>query len=39
MLENIHNMKEALPELWKSDRKSADVGYSGKVAVETPVTA
>lgn len=39
VLENIHNMKEAIPELWKSDRKSVDVGYSGKVAVETPVTA
>ncbi|KAF8096042.1 hypothetical protein N665_0319s0058 [Sinapis alba] len=38
-LENIHNMKEALPELWESDRKSSDVGYSGKVAVETSVRA
>uniref|UniRef100_A0A1J3D9I5 Uncharacterized protein C24B11.05 n=1 Tax=Noccaea caerulescens TaxID=107243 RepID=A0A1J3D9I5_NOCCA len=38
-LESIHNMKEALPELWESDRKSSDVGYSGKVAVETSVTA
>ncbi|ESQ40139.1 hypothetical protein EUTSA_v10014335mg [Eutrema salsugineum] len=38
-LESIHNMKEALPELWESDMKSSDVGYSGKVAVETSVTA
>ncbi|CAG7891098.1 unnamed protein product [Brassica rapa] len=38
-LENIHNIKEALPELWESDRKSSDVGYSGKVAVETSVRA
>nr|AAM65114.1 unknown [Arabidopsis thaliana] len=38
-LENIHNMKEAIPELWESDRKSSDVGYSGKVAVETSVRA
>ncbi|KAG7549217.1 HAD-like superfamily [Arabidopsis thaliana x Arabidopsis arenosa] len=38
-LENIHNMKEAIPELWEADRKSPDVGYSGKVAVETSVRA
>ncbi|XP_010423885.1 PREDICTED: uncharacterized protein C24B11.05-like isoform X1 [Camelina sativa] len=38
-LENIHNLKEAIPELWESDMKSPDVGYSGKVAVETSVTA
>ncbi|KAL1200547.1 hypothetical protein V5N11_032948 [Cardamine amara subsp. amara] len=38
-LENIHNLKEAIPELWESARKSPDVGYSGKVAVETFVRA
>lgn len=38
-LESIHNIKEALPELWISVKKSSEVGYSGKVAVETSVTA
>ncbi|KAE8720540.1 hypothetical protein F3Y22_tig00019080pilonHSYRG00001 [Hibiscus syriacus] len=37
-LESIHNMKQALPELWETDMKS-EVGYSGQVAVETSVTA
>lgn len=38
-LESIHNIREALPELWNVENKS-DVGYSGKVAVEiTSVTA
>ncbi|KAJ4704656.1 Haloacid dehalogenase-like hydrolase [Melia azedarach] len=37
-LESIHNIKEAIPELWESDMKS-EVGYPGKVAVETSVTA
>ncbi|GLT79193.1 hypothetical protein SLA2020_506890 [Shorea laevis] len=37
-LESIHNIKEALPELWEADRKS-EVGYSGQVPVETSVTA
>ncbi|KAK1561864.1 hypothetical protein Q3G72_002054 [Acer saccharum] len=37
-LESIHNIKEAIPELWEADKKS-EVGYSGKVAVETSVTA
>lgn len=36
-LESIHNIREAIPELWKADMK--EVGYSGKVAVETSVTA
>lgn len=35
--ESIHNLKEALPELWETD-KVAEVNYSG-VAVETSVTA
>ncbi|PON76106.1 HAD hydrolase, subfamily IA [Trema orientale] len=38
-LESIHNIREALPELWEVDRKSAEVDYPGKVAVETSVTA
>ncbi|XP_044494905.1 uncharacterized protein LOC123217895 [Mangifera indica] len=37
-LESIHYIKEAIPELWEADMKS-EVGYSGKVPVETPVTA
>lgn len=39
-LESIHNMKEAIPELWKAENKVSDGGYnSGKVVVETSVTA
>ncbi|GMJ03114.1 hypothetical protein like AT5G02230 [Hibiscus trionum] len=37
-LESIHNMKQALPELWETDMKS-EVSYSGQVTVETSVTA
>lgn len=37
-LESIHNLREALPELWEDDLKS-EVSYSGAVAVETSVTA
>lgn len=37
-LENIHNLREAIPELWEFEVKS-EVGYSDKVAVETTVTA
>ncbi|MBA0849678.1 hypothetical protein Goshw_019134 [Gossypium schwendimanii] len=37
-LESIHNIKQALPELWETDVKS-DVSYAGQVAVETPVIA
>ncbi|KAK9154320.1 hypothetical protein Sjap_001800 [Stephania japonica] len=38
-LESIHNIREALPELWEANDKS-DVKYSsGKVAIETSVTA
>ncbi|CAN4080671.1 unnamed protein product [Withania somnifera] len=36
-LESIHNIREALPQLWEVDRL-AEVNYSG-VAVETSVTA
>ncbi|XP_052174284.1 uncharacterized protein C24B11.05 [Diospyros lotus] len=37
-LESIHNIREALPELWDAD-KMPEVSYPGKVAVETSVTA
>lgn len=36
-LESIHNIREALPELWEADEKSESVVYSGQVA--TPVEA
>lgn len=39
-LESIHNIREALPELWEADNKKIpEVSYNGKVAVETFVTA
>ncbi|XP_058109609.1 uncharacterized protein LOC131252868 [Magnolia sinica] len=38
-LESIHNIREAVPELWEEAEKSKAVRYSGKVAIETPVTA
>lgn len=39
-LESIHNLREAIPELWEGD-KIANVSYtgSGVVTVETSVTA
>ncbi|KAK1272091.1 hypothetical protein QJS04_geneDACA021591 [Acorus gramineus] len=37
-LESIHNIREALPELWDGEGKP-DVQYKGKVAIETFVTA
>ncbi|KAE9622180.1 putative pyridoxal phosphatase [Lupinus albus] len=37
-LESIHNLREAVPELWEADIKS-DVTYTAKLAVETFVTA
>lgn len=37
-LESIHNLREALPELW-ADAEKEDVRYSGNVAIETSVTA
>ncbi|XWS55648.1 hypothetical protein CRYUN_Cryun09bG0019200 [Craigia yunnanensis] len=36
-LESIHNIKQALPELWENDVKS-EVNYPGQVAVGTSVT-
>ncbi|ERN07931.1 uncharacterized protein C24B11.05 [Amborella trichopoda] len=39
-LKSIHNIREALPELWESEKMDETVKYpSGKVAIETPVTA
>ncbi|KAG8647643.1 uncharacterized protein LOC110622045 [Manihot esculenta] len=36
-LESIHNLREAVPELWEAEIKTD--GYPAKVARETPVTA
>ncbi|PIA60369.1 hypothetical protein AQUCO_00300100v1 [Aquilegia coerulea] len=38
-LESIHNIREALPELWEAGEKSEKVTYSGKLALETSVEA
>lgn len=38
-LESIHNIKEALPELWDEAEKTKEVEYSNKMAIETSVTA
>ena len=38
-LESIHNIKEALPELWEANDKSEGIKYSKKVAIETSVKA
>ncbi|KAJ7961403.1 Haloacid dehalogenase-like hydrolase [Quillaja saponaria] len=38
-LESIHNLREALPELWEADRKTEVANYPGKLAVEAYVTA
>ncbi|KAK9123953.1 hypothetical protein Sjap_013555 [Stephania japonica] len=38
-LESIHNIKEALPELWETEDKSEKVRYSGEVAMAASVTA
>ncbi|CAL0304486.1 unnamed protein product [Lupinus luteus] len=37
-LENIHNLKQAVPELWEGDIKS-EIDYPTKLAMETFVTA
>ncbi|KAK9016256.1 hypothetical protein V6N11_078759 [Hibiscus sabdariffa] len=37
-LESIHNIKQALPELWETEMKS-EVNYPGQITVETSVTA
>ncbi|KAM7258071.1 hypothetical protein ACFE04_013812 [Oxalis oulophora] len=38
-LESIHNMKEALPELWDAYKIAQNHEYSEQVGVETPVKA
>ncbi|KAK3163139.1 hypothetical protein QOZ80_1BG0098120 [Eleusine coracana subsp. coracana] len=38
-LESLHNMKEALPELWVEAEKDEDVRKSSKVGIETSVIA
>ncbi|OWM81805.1 uncharacterized protein LOC116192867 [Punica granatum] len=39
-LESIHNLREAIPQLWEASEKKSEVSsISGKVAVETSVTA
>ncbi|CAN6471756.1 unnamed protein product [Victoria cruziana] len=38
-LENIHNLKEALPALWEGKEKAEKVRYPAGVAIETSVTA
>lgn len=38
-LESIHNIREALPELWEEAEKPEDIRYTSKVTIETPVTA
>eukprot|EP00262_Sarcandra_glabra_P009799 TRINITY_DN24404_c0_g1_i1.p1 TRINITY_DN24404_c0_g1~~TRINITY_DN24404_c0_g1_i1.p1 ORF type:complete len:331 (-),score=43.53 TRINITY_DN24404_c0_g1_i1:256-1101(-) len=38
-LESLHNIREALPDLWDDEEKSEKVRYPGKVAIETFVTA
>ncbi|KAI3772313.1 hypothetical protein L6452_03495 [Arctium lappa] len=38
-LESIHNIREALPELWESVMKAKDVCDSQKIAIETYVKA
>ncbi|WCJ28316.1 Haloacid dehalogenase-like hydrolase (HAD) superfamily protein [Euphorbia peplus] len=37
-LESIHNLKEAIPQLWEAEIKS-EIGYGNKLARETQVTA
>lgn len=37
-LESIHNLREAIPELWEAD-KLTETNYSAGVAVETSVIA
>jgi putative hydrolase of the HAD superfamily len=39
-LESIHNIREALPELWEAiDEESGSIQYTRKIAIETPVKA
>lgn len=38
-LVSLHNIKEAMPELWKEGEQTGDVRYAEKIAIETPVIA
>ncbi|KAJ4850682.1 hypothetical protein Tsubulata_027907 [Turnera subulata] len=38
-LESIHNMKEALPDLWEANKSRETIEYTGKIAIETSVRA
>ncbi|KAG5238232.1 hypothetical protein OIU76_014738 [Salix suchowensis] len=38
-LESIHNMKEALSDLWEAEDKTEARSFAGKVSMETTVTA
>ncbi|CAA6656805.1 unnamed protein product [Spirodela intermedia] len=38
-LESIHNIREALPELWEGAERAEDVVHPAKVAIETTVRA
>lgn len=37
--ESIHNIKEALPELWETTEQCENVRYSREIAIEQPVQA
>ncbi|KAG0473682.1 hypothetical protein HPP92_015539 [Vanilla planifolia] len=39
VLESIHNLREALPELWEEAEKAEDVRFQSKVAMEASVIA
>lgn len=38
-IESIHNLREAIPELWEGEKKAAEASSYSGVAVETSVTA
>jgi len=40
-MESIHNLKEAVPELWETEIKAQVIAYPGteKLAMETSVVA
>ncbi|KAK6926994.1 hypothetical protein RJ641_008713 [Dillenia turbinata] len=38
-LESIHNMREAVTELWEADEKSGEIKYSKEIGLETSVLA
>ncbi|KAH0469298.1 hypothetical protein IEQ34_002530 [Dendrobium chrysotoxum] len=38
-LESLHNMREALPELWEEGDEARGARHDGKIAIEMPVSA